>query len=77
MIKGGAMIYSKDTERICGLCVYAKTDGDRVECGKYRRKKALEITSEGCRKFSYDIFKKTVRRKKPLRADFDPEAFTL
>ena len=70
------MIYSKEIDKICGLCIYASLDKDnKIYCNK--KKKALEYTDEACKKFSYDIFKKRVRRKKQFLSDFKPEDFSL
>ncbi len=71
------MIYSKDIDKICSLCTHASIDGDTVHCKKCRKKTDLTIWSEGCKYFSYDILKKTVHRKKPLKTDFSAGAFEL
>lgn len=71
------MIYSKDIEKICRLCLYAKdaADEDYIYCEK--RKKCLRKSQEACKKFSYDILKKTVRRKQKLNNNFNAEDFKL
>lgn len=72
------MIYSEDINKICALCVFAEPkDNTEDELFCSRRKKNTAATNSGCKKFKYDIFKKTVRRKKRLKTDFSPEDFTL
>ena len=71
------MIYSKEIEKICRVCLYAKaaTDEDYVYCEK--RKKCFLKTQSSCKKFSYDILKKTVHRKRKLNNNFKKEDFKL
>jgi hypothetical protein len=70
------MIYSEEINKICGLCQYAeRIDGDEDNMNCAIKKASVPFTGEVCRKFKYDIFKKTVRRKKKLKtysaADFE------
>lgn len=72
-----SLIYSEDIDKICALCIFSKKDDaeeERLFCGK--KKKCVEIT-DTCKKFKYDIFKKTVRRKKTLTTDFTSEDFEI
>lgn len=72
------MIYSEDISKICALCVNAQILQDNeneIYCEK--RKKNMLIHNDGCKKFEYDIFKKTVRPKRRLKTDFSPEDFSL
>ena len=69
------MIYSRDITKICAVCVNAHNrDG-----GLYCDVKKQTVTGDGaaCKKFSYDILKRTVRRARRLKTDFEPEDFTL
>ena len=70
------MIYSEDIERRCGLCRYSRPGNDD-ECYCEKKKKSLPQSREACKKFSYDILKKTVRRRKKIRQAFDAEDFSL
>ncbi|MCC8168940.1 MAG: hypothetical protein LIO59_00895, partial [Oscillospiraceae bacterium] len=72
-----AMIYSEDKNKICGLCQYAVNtagDEDSVHCS--RKHRDFAVSSEACRKFRYDIFKKKVRRKRKLKT-YSPADFEL
>ncbi len=71
------MIYSDDINKICALCEFSQTiEGDRDNLYCTRQKKNTAI-NDSCAKFKYDIFKKTVRRKRRLKTDFNPEDFVL
>ena len=74
---GGIMIYSHDIDRICSLCKYYKANADTIHCIKHKKKTDITPISDACKHFSYDIFKKTVHRKKPLKTDFNPDDFKL
>ncbi len=41
------------------------------------KNKAVSANKEACKKFSYDILKRHVKRIKKLKTDFNPEDFTL
>lgn len=73
------MIYSEDINKVCGLCVFAKsdteTDGKELLCTLFNKNK--EVTESCCKKFKYDIFKKTVHRKRRLKTDFSADDFKL
>ncbi len=71
------MIYSKDIERVCGLCVYASIEENGDECECMRTKKRLPKSTEACKRFSYDIQKRVVRRPKKLNTEFSAEDFTI
>ncbi len=71
------MIYSDDINKVCALCEHSQNiDGDEDNLFCNLRKKNTAIT-DSCAKFKYDIFKKTVRRKRRLKTDFNPEDFVL
>ena len=71
------LIYSEDINKVCALCVYAELNGeaDEVYCTRYKKNTAA--TKGDCKKFKYDIFKKTVRRKRRLKTEFTAEDFKL
>ncbi|MCH5209719.1 MAG: hypothetical protein J1F01_02010 [Oscillospiraceae bacterium] len=70
------MIYSQDIRKICALCTRAHTHSDdEMYCEI--KKQPVPVNGEGCKKFSYDIMKRTVRRAKKLKTDFKPEDFAL
>ncbi|MBQ3426880.1 MAG: hypothetical protein IJH37_07025 [Clostridia bacterium] len=70
------MIYSDDINRVCGLCTHSdKLTESALRCRLHR--KNVSVTDPDCGKFEYDIFKKTVRRKKRLKTGFDPKDFSL
>ncbi|MCD8390607.1 MAG: hypothetical protein LUD03_02050 [Firmicutes bacterium] len=68
------MIYSNDINRVCGMCRFYSAENGGV-CSK--RERETEESREGCKKFSYDILKKPVRRKRKLNTDFSDEDFRL
>lgn len=70
------MIYSENIEKRCGLCRFSKSE-DEDSCFCEKKKKSIPQSSEVCKKFSYDILKKPVRRKRRLSADFKTEDFRL
>ena len=70
------MIYSENINRVCGLCRHAdRLTDDEMRCRL--RRKNVSVTAADCGKFDYDIFKKTVRRKKRLRTKFTADDFSL
>ena len=72
------MIYSEDINKVCALCVNAEPipeNKDEIYCKLYKKNTA--ITKNDCKKFKYDIFKKTVRRKRRFKKNFSAEDFTL
>ena len=72
------MIYSEDINKVCALCVNAEPipeNKDEMYCKLYKKNTA--ITKNDCKKFNYDIFKKTVRRKRRFKTSFSAEDFTL
>ena len=72
------MIYSEDINRVCALCVHAQKcedNEDEMYCTIYKKNTAA--TNGDCKKFKYDIFKKTVRRKRRLKTEFTAEDFEL
>ena len=72
------MIYSEDINKVCALCIHAQKledNEDEMYCTLYKKNTAA--TNGDCKKFKYDIFKKTVRRKKQFKTDFSPEDFIL
>lgn len=70
------MIYSQDINKICAVCQRARAHSDdEVYCDK--KKQAVPMNGEACKKFRYDILKRHVRRMKKLKTDYNPEDFTL
>jgi hypothetical protein len=70
------MIYSKQDNPKCTLCIYATIDktSANVSC----ELKGTVPSDFLCRKFKYDIFKKTIRTKKRLsNGSFSKEDFAL
>ena len=75
---GIIMIYSEDINKVCALCTHATAIPENEEemyCCIYKKNTA--VTQGGCKKFKYDIFKKTIHRKRRLRTEFDAEDFKL
>lgn len=70
------MIYSENIEKRCGLCRLAKLENEDT-CFCEKKKKSLPQSQEACKKFSYDILKKPVRRKKRFSSGFKSEDFRL
>lgn len=69
------MIYSPDIEKKCALCLFAKKiEDEQFFCEKKKKFVRLDDT---CKKFDYDIFKKTVRRRPSLSVSVSPEDFKL
>lgn len=74
--EGDKLIYSEDINRVCGLCSHADTlTESELRCRLHR--KNVSVTDPDCGKFDYDIFKKSVRRKKRLRTKFTADDFSL
>lgn len=70
------MVYSSDIEQKCALCRHSKKiDGKELEV--VCEKKGVVSSTYVCKKFKYDIFKKKVRRRKPLDTDYSPEDFSI
>lgn len=70
------MIYSDDINRICALCQNAeKINDEEIRCRFYG--KSMSGSSDACKKFAYDIFKKQVRRKRKLKTNFSADDFKL
>lgn len=72
------MIYSEEINKICGLCLHAEyTDGsgDDMYCSKRRRN--VTAGCEACRKFKYDILKRTARRKRKKLKTYSSSDFEL
>lgn len=69
------MIYSKEIDKKCAVCVHAEIRGEDIYCAK--KKQAVPLTEDACDRFSYDILKRHVRRAKKLKTNFNPEDFTL
>ena len=70
------MIYSENIEKRCGLCKFASPENED-NCFCKKEKKSMPQSNEACKKFSYDILKKPVRRKRRLSTGFKPEDFSL
>lgn len=72
------MIYSEDINKVCALCIHASAadgSGEFMYCEL--KKQNMPVSATDCGKFSYDIFKKVVHRKKRLKTDFSAEDFSL
>lgn len=72
------MIYSEDINKVCALCIHAQKseeNEDEMYCTLYKKNTAA--SNGDCKKFKYDIFKKTVRRKRRLKTEFTAEDFEL
>lgn len=71
------MIYSEEINRVCGLCAHAvPAEGeDLVYCEKKRRSRP--VTCAACKKFQYDILKRTARRKQKKLKTYSPSDFEL
>ena len=76
------MIYSENIEKRCGLCKFSKLENPEApvakdDCFCEKEKKSLPQSQEACKKFSYDILKKPVRRRRRLSGSFSAEDFRL
>lgn len=72
------MIYSDDINKICGLCEKAKAvKGSETHMMCTLHNEYVPLSREACEKFSYDIFKRTTRRRKKSTGKFKPEDFAL
>lgn len=70
------MIYSQEINKICALCQKAqKHSEEEMYCEI--KKQAVPMDGEACKKFSYDIMKRHVRRMKKLKTDYKAEDFSL
>lgn len=70
-------LWDKKQEDTCGYCAYAKrmADDEHIICTK---KNNIFEFNHSCRKFTFDIIKKNVRRKKmPDFSKFSVENFEL
>ncbi len=70
------MIYSENIEKRCGLCRYARPE-DEDSCFCERINKSLPQSEQACKKFSYDILKKPVRRRPRRSSGLKAEDFRL
>lgn len=77
MYNGVIMIYSDNINKICALCKMSCKSGEEDVLFCRLKNKAVSANKEACKKFSYDILKRHVRRIKKLKTDFNPEDFTL
>lgn len=72
------MIYSEEINKICGLCEYAEAIEGDTDCMHCIKKNAdVSITNASCRKFKYDIMKRTARRRKKRIKSYSPADFEL
>lgn len=70
------MIYSQEINKICAVCAKArKHSNDEMYCEI--KKQPVPMNGEACKKFSYDIMKRNVRRMRKLKTDFKAEDFSL
>ena len=74
-----SMIYSPDIEKKCALCQKARiiSEGNEEKIFCEYKGKMLDISSDACKKFDYDIFKRKVRRRKEFSADVSAQDFEL
>lgn len=72
-------MYSPDIEKICALCVHARPEkGVSTHVACTVKGGFMPCSKDGCENFSYDIFKKKVRRKKAFIPEkYDLDAFKL
>lgn len=72
------MIYSEEINKICGLCEYAEAIGGDADCVHCAKKNiGVALTNAACRKFKYDIMKRTARRGKKKLKSYCPADFEL
>ena len=72
-----ADLWDKKQENFCEFCIYSKStiDETKIICSK---KNNIFNKEHTCGKFSFDIFKKEViRRRRPNFGKFSKEQFTL
>lgn len=71
------MIYSEEINKVCGLCARAvpTDDDEQVYCEK--KCKSRPVTCRACRKFQYDILKRTAKRNRKKFKAFSPSDFEL
>ena len=70
-------LWDVNQENTCGYCVHAKLllDGEHVTC---KKKKNMYLFSDTCKKFTFDILKKDLRRRKtPDFSRFNKSDFEL
>ena len=68
-------MYSPDVVPMCCVCIYSKpiAGTDDYMCNWH----GAVPERYKCRKFKYDIRKKTLRRKKMNASEFSPEDFSI
>lgn len=72
------MIYSENINKVCALCRYAEYSDPGAETAYCTlHKKNVDSSAPDCGRFVYDIFKRTVRRKKRLKTGLTAEDFKL
>ncbi len=71
------MIYSDEINRVCGLCEHASPTGEEGIMHCVKKRKDVEVSREACRKFQYDILKRTARRAKKQLKSYSPSDFEL
>lgn len=72
------MIYSEEINKICGLCEYAEAIEDDTDCMRCVKKNiGVALTNASCRKFKYDIMKRTARRRKKKLKSYSAADFEL
>ena len=70
-------LWDVNQENTCGYCVHARVlmDGDKVVC---KKKNNMFAFSDTCKKFTFDILKKNLRRRKtPDFSGFNKSDFEL
>lgn len=73
----GDFMYSDDIEKICALCVHAHAVKGTVTHMQCTHVGGYVPLSHTCLDFKYDVLKKRVRRKPPLKHNFTADDFKL
>lgn len=70
-------MYSENVDKICEVCVYAKSVKGTATHRKCELGGGYVPLSYSCDSFKYDILKKKVRRKPKLEHSFTAEDFKI
>lgn len=68
-------MYSDDIEKKCALCQKGKPIPDTLDvlCEKY----GVVPYNYVCKKYKYDVFKRKVKRRKEIDAEYSAEDFSI